>query len=177
MNSPHCFPAIYHRQVFLATLGRALLTFGTPTHCIDSQIQGAAKILEIDAYGFYLPGINVYTFRDKVTKAIDAHWMKSGGRMSLGALHEVHQVARAVTRDEISAKRGIELLEEILKAPLIYGLKTRCLLSFLLAALICPFAFGGSFVDMWFAGLGGLGLCLMQHWAATQSPIYSTVFQ
>ncbi|KAI0081836.1 DUF1212-domain-containing protein [Panus rudis PR-1116 ss-1] len=169
--------SILNRQVFLMTLARALMVFGAPSHRIESQLLSAARILEIDAEYVCLPGVIICSFGDPDTKTTDTHFLKAGGRLSLGALHEVHQIYRAVVHDEISAKKATQKLEDLLEAPSVYNAYIRCILAFLISALICPLAFGGSIADMWFAGIGGVTLCLMHFWSAKKSSIYATVFE
>lgn len=163
--------------MFLMKLAKALMVFGAPSHRIESQLLSAARLLEVDAEYVNLPGIIICSFGDQESKTSDTHFMKTGGRLSLGSLHEVHQIYREVMHDEISAKKGTEKLEDLLNAPPIYNVWIRCSLAFTLAALICPFAFGGSFLDMWFAGLGGIALCIMHSWSSSKSQIYATVFE
>ncbi|KAK7695428.1 hypothetical protein QCA50_000064 [Cerrena zonata] len=153
------------------------MLFGAPTHRIESQLLSAARLLEVDAEYVNLPGIIICSFGDQDTKTSDTHFLKCSGRLNLGSLHEVHQIYRLVMHDDISAKKGTEKLDELMQASPIYNTYIRCGLAFGLAALICPFAFGGSFVDMWFAGFGGVALCLMHSWSSSKSQIYATVFE
>lgn len=53
----------------------------------------------------------------------------------------------------------------------------RCFFAFMLSLLICPLAFGGSFVDMWIAGLGSLILCTLSLTVVQKSQLYANVFE
>ena len=64
-----------------------------------------------------------------------------------------------------------------MEAKPLYGSLIRCTLAFCLSGLICVLAFGGSFVDMWIAGIGASFLCLMQICVATKSQLYANVFE
>lgn len=169
--------SVHNRQLFLMKLAKALMVFGAPSHRIESQLLSAARILEVDAEYVNLPGIMICSFGDHDTKTSDTHFVKCGGRLSLGALHQVHQIYRAVVHDEISAKKATKELDDILMADPVYNIYARCVFAFLISSLICPLAFGGSIADMWFAGIGGIALCLMHFWSASKSQIYATVFE
>lgn len=170
------FIAMVNRQEFLIKLARALMTFGAPSHRIESQLVAAARILEVEAEFIHLPGVIICSFGDQELGCSETHFVKCGGRLSLGALHKVHVIYRSVVHDEVSAKEASSHLEELLHAPPLYSSAFRCLLSFCLSALICPLAFGGSFLDMWIAGTGALIMALLQL-CATKSALYANVFE
>ncbi|KAI0375696.1 DUF1212-domain-containing protein [Pilatotrama ljubarskyi] len=169
--------SVINRQKFLMRLAKALMTFGAPSHRIESQLLSAARILEVDAEFIHIPGVIICSFGDQETKTSEMHFVKCGGRLSLGSLHEVHQIYRQVVHDEISARKATVKLEALLAAKPLYGSFTRCTLAFCLSGLICVLAFGGSFVDMWIAGIGASFLCLMQICVATKSQLYANVFE
>ncbi|KAG5221560.1 DUF1212-domain-containing protein [Salix suchowensis] len=141
-----------NRQEFLIKLARALMTFGAPSHRIESQLIAAARILEVEAEFIHLPGVIICSFGDQEMGCSETHFVKCGGALSLGALHKVHLIYRSVVHDEISAKKASEQLEALLKSGPVYPRLFRVFLAFLLSSLICPLAFGGSFLDMWVAG-------------------------
>ncbi len=163
--------------MFIMKLAKALMTFGAPSHRIESQLLSAARILEVDAEFIHIPGVIICSFGDHETKTSETHFVKCGGRLALGCLHRVHQIYRSVVHDEISALNATEQLEEVITAPPIYNAFIRCFLAFFISALICPLAFGGSLVDLWVAGLGSVGLCLTQIITSTKSQIYANTFE
>ncbi|KNZ81564.1 hypothetical protein J132_00530 [Termitomyces sp. J132] len=169
--------SMINRQEFLIKLAKALMIFGAPSHRIESQLIAAARILEIEAEFIHLPGVIICSFGDQELGCSETHFVKCSGRLSLGALHKVHLIYRNVVHDEISAKRATNDLEALLTAPPLYSMLFRCGLSFCLSALICPLAFGGSFVDMWLSGLGAFILSVLQLGVATKSVMYANVFE
>ncbi|KAG6854854.1 hypothetical protein C0991_012044 [Blastosporella zonata] len=106
-----------HRQEFLIKLAKALMTFGAPSHRIESQLIAAARILEVEAEFIHLPGVIICSFGDQELGCSETHFVKCGGRLSLGSLHKVHLIYRHVVHDEISAKRATNDLEALLVAP------------------------------------------------------------
>ena len=169
--------AVIQRHEFITKLAQALMTFGAPSHRIESQLVAAARILEVEAEFIHLPGIIICSFGDQETGTSETHFVKCGGRLALGALHKVHLIYRGVLHDEISAKKATSQLEALLKAPPLYSILFRCILAFCLSALICPLAFGGSFVDMWIAGLDAFVLAGLQLGVAAKSALYANVFE
>jgi uncharacterized membrane protein YjjP (DUF1212 family) len=55
------------------------------------------------------------------TFGIRVHIIKSGGRLELGKLHELHQIYRKVVHDEMSAQDARIKLLKLMKQPPIYG--------------------------------------------------------
>ncbi|KAJ4478271.1 hypothetical protein J3R30DRAFT_3480285 [Lentinula aciculospora] len=168
--------SMINRQEFLIKLARALMTFGAPSHRIESQLVAAARILEVEAEFIHLPGVIICSFGDQDLGTSETHFIRCTGRLALGALHKVHLIYRSVVHDEISAKKASNDLNDLLHAPPLYSAAFRCLLAFCLSALICPLAFGGSFLDMWVAGAGALIMSLLQLCAA-KSALYANVFE
>ncbi|KAI0346116.1 DUF1212-domain-containing protein [Trametopsis cervina] len=154
--------SIVNREKFLIKLGRALMTFGAPSHRIESQLLSAARILELKAEFIHVPGLIMCSFLSEDEKSSETHFIRCHGRMALGRLHEVHQIYRGVVHDELSAKRASQRLDALLEARPIYGSVIQCTLSFWIATLICPLAFGGSLVDMWVAGAFAVFLAIMR---------------
>lgn len=169
--------AILKRHQFLLKLARALMTFGAPSHRIESQLVAAARILEINAEFIHLPNVIICCFGDSDTMTSETHFVKGTGGLALGNLHRVHLIYRAVLHDEISARKATQQLDELLSAESLYSVWFRCTLSFFLSVLICPLAFGGSFLDMWIAGGGAFILCFLQLNIATKSTMYNNVFE
>ncbi|KAJ8698312.1 pheromone-regulated protein prm10 [Pleurotus ostreatus] len=169
--------SMINRQEFLIKLARALMTFGAPSHRIESQLIAAARILEVEAEFIHLPGVIICSFGDQEMGCSETHFVKCGGALSLGALHKVHLIYRSVVHDEISAKKASEQLEALLKSGPVYPRLFRVFLAFLLSSLICPLAFGGSFLDMWVAGGCALVLSFLQLFMAGKSVIYANVFE
>ena len=166
-----------NRQEFLIKLARSLMTFGAPSHRIESQLVAVARILEVEAEFIHLPGIIICSFGDQELGCSETHFVKCGGRLSLGALHKVHLIYRSVVHDEVSAKQATEQLEALLVASPLYSVLFRCFLAFCLSALICPLAFGGSFLDMWVAGAAAFVLACLQLRVAEKSALYANVFE
>ncbi|EDR12485.1 uncharacterized protein LACBIDRAFT_145192, partial [Laccaria bicolor S238N-H82] len=119
----------------------------------------------------------ICSFGDQDLGCSETHFIKCGGRLSLGALHKVHLIYRSVVHDETSAKQATEQLESLLQAPPLYSIFFRCFLAFCLSALICPLAFGGSFLDMWIAGAAAFLLAVLQLCVANKSALYANVFE
>lgn len=153
------------------------MTFGAPSHRIESQLIAASRILELDAEFIQLPGVIICSFGDEGTRTSETHFVKCGSRLSLGSLHKVHLIYRSVLHDDVSAKEATGQLNDLLNAAPIYSRFFRCILAFFLSALICPLAFGGSFIDMWIAGAGAFVLCVLQLFVATRNALFANVFE
>jgi uncharacterized membrane protein YjjP (DUF1212 family) len=158
-------------------LARSLMTFGAPSHRIESQLVAAARILEVDAEFIHLPNTFLLSFADPETCTSETHFIKCSGRLALGNLKMVHHIYRQVVHDEISAKRATDSLDALLNSKPIYPVWARCAIAFCLSALICPLAFGGSIIDMFIAGFGALVLSSLQLTIVVKSQLYANVFE
>ncbi|CAE6504419.1 unnamed protein product [Rhizoctonia solani] len=108
---------------------------------------------------------------------IRVHIVKSGGKMELGKLHQLHTIYRSVVHDEMSAQDGRIKLLKLLKQPPIYNIYQRCVHAFICGLLICVMSFGGSFIDMWVAGAGCATIAYLQLGVASKNPLYSNIFE
>ncbi|KZT12765.1 DUF1212-domain-containing protein [Laetiporus sulphureus 93-53] len=169
--------SMINRQEFLIRLAETLMTFGAPSHRIESQLLSAARILEVDAEFVHIPGVIMCSFGNQFTKTSELHFVRCAGRLALGSLHKVHQIYRMVVHDEISAAEATAKLDALLVAKPEYHAFVRVIFAFLLSALICPLAFGGSLVDMWIAGMCAVFLSTMQIRVASKSVMYANVYE
>ncbi|KAI9508342.1 hypothetical protein F5148DRAFT_1356167 [Russula earlei] len=148
--------SLLNRQQFVMKLARALMTFGAPSHRIESQLVAAARILEVDAEFIHLPNTFLVSFADPDTSTSETHFIKCSGRLALGNLKMVHQIYRQVLHDEISAKRATDSLDALLNSKPIYS---------------------WSIVDMFIAGFGALVLSSLQLTVVVKSQLYANVFE
>jgi len=153
------------------------MKFGAPSHRIEAQLKAAASILDVKGEFIQLPGIIVCCFQDEETQTSETHWIKSASKIWLGNLQAVHEVYRGVVHDERSAKDATAELKRLLKENPMYNNMLRCIFAFSLSALICPLAFGGSFLDLWIAGSGAFVLCFLQLYVVSGSPLYASIFE
>ncbi|KDR85369.1 hypothetical protein GALMADRAFT_218460 [Galerina marginata CBS 339.88] len=166
------------RRKFILKLGKALLTFGAPSHRVESQLLAASDILDAKAEFVHLPNIIIVSIRnDQSTSSTRTYFIRARGRIALTSLHKVHEVYRDVLHDNIGAEAGTDALRQILRSPPIYSLKWRCFFAFICASIICALSFGGSLVDMW---ISGACACVLQYLglnAANKSSMYANVYE
>lgn len=164
-------------QNFLLILAQALMKFGAPSHRNEAQLKSAARILEISAQFVQLPNIILCSFGEMDGDMSETHWVKSPGRIWLGNLQRTHEIYRSVMHDEKSATEGASELKKLLAEPPIYSNLLRCIFAFTLSGMICPLAFGGSFLDAWVAGAGGFILCFIQLFLVVNNPFIAAIFE
>jgi uncharacterized membrane protein YjjP (DUF1212 family) len=169
--------AVDHRKQFILLLAKAFLTFGAPSHRVETQLFAVAEKLLIHASFAFIPGIIMVSFNDGETRTTELHFVRSSGRIALSALNNVHDVYRDVFDDRTAVLDGISALDRILRAPPLYPLIARCGLAFVCASVICPLAFGGSFIDMWVSGTCACVLQYLGLQAAAKSSVYANVYE
>jgi len=117
------------------------------------------------------------SFGNEDNKSSEIVTVRMPAKLALGKLHRLHNVYRDVMHDVVGVDIGSAAIDELLKAPPQYSAHTRLALAYICSALICVMSFGGSFVDMWAAGLGGLFLAFFQNFVIIKYPMYSNVFE
>jgi uncharacterized membrane protein YjjP (DUF1212 family) len=158
-------------------LAKALMTFGAPSHRIESQLAATALVLEIDAQFIHFPSIVIASFGDQDTRTSETHFIKAAGGLDLGKLHKVHNIYRSVVHDQMDAAEGTRKIHALLKAPPEYNLWQRMILAFLCSGIIGPLGFGGSFIDGLASGCCGILLSFLQIHVASKSAMYSNIFE
>ncbi|KAJ7102101.1 hypothetical protein B0H15DRAFT_768868 [Mycena belliarum] len=179
---PHCWPEtslleIDNRRKFILKLAKALMTFGAPSHRIESQLVAASKILDAQAEFVHLPNILIVTVRNGGTASTRTYFVRARGRIALSRLNAVHHVYRKVLHDVLSAEAGTNQLRHILKQPPVYSLTQRCGFAFTCASILCVLSFGGSFLDMWISGCCAAVLQYLGLNAANKSSMYANVYE
>jgi len=169
--------ALIERQNFILILSKALMIFGAPSHRLESQLSATARVLEVEAQFVHMPNIVIASFGDSDSRTTQTHFIKVNGRLELGRLHSVHNLYRQVVHDEVGVEEATRELKKMIKSEPIYGIFIRCAIAALCAGLICPLAFGGSFVDMLVSGGEGALLCYLQLGVASKNAMYSNVFE
>lgn len=193
-----CRIEITQRRKFILKLAKALLSFGAPSHRIESQLSAASDILDAQAGQYYLlpppqlsilykyittsefvhlPNIIIVSIRNDETRTTRTYFVRSRGRIALTSLHKVHEIYRDVLHDVIGAEAGTEALRKLLRSPPIYSLRLRCFLAFVCASIICGLSFGGSILDVW---VSGACACVLQYLglnAANKSTMYANVYE
>ena len=177
VSSCICFPDYLTRQKFLLRLAKALLSFGAPSHRIESQLHSASEILGVNVAFVHLPNLIVATFMDSDTRTSETHFVRAGGRVALTKLERIHLVYRDVLHDKIGVTQACEQLKKIIQERPLYSIWVRCGLAFFCASIICVLAFGGSVVDMFISGVSASVLQYLGLNAASKSTIYANVYE
>ena len=154
----------YHK--FILIFAKALLAFGSPSHRVEAQLNSLSKIFELEAQFQHTPGVVQVSFGNAELKSSETCLIKSSVGLSLGNIHNIHNIYRAVLHDDKYASEGTYEIRKLLLAPPRYKQGFRFFLSFITCTLICGIAFGGSLNDMWVAGLMGILTRAMQNIAS-----------
>ncbi|KNZ75674.1 hypothetical protein J132_02448, partial [Termitomyces sp. J132] len=168
---------VTNRRKFILKLAKALLSFGAPSHRIESQLKAASDILDTQAEFVHLPNMIIVSIRNGDTRSSRTHFVRATGRIALSSLHKVHMIYRDVLHDNMGAEAGTEALRKLLQSPPIYPLLVRCAVAFVCAAIICVLSFGGSVVDLWISGACACCLQYLGLNAANKSSMYANVYE
>ncbi|KAI5835310.1 hypothetical protein K523DRAFT_291739 [Schizophyllum commune Tattone D] len=166
-----------HRRKFILVLAKALLTFGAPSHRINSQLAAASGILEANAEFIYIPNIVIVSMKNDDERSTTTRFVRVSGRIALSALRKVHLLYRSVLRDEIGVTEATEALNELLRSGPIYPLTARCALAFCMGTILCGLSLGGSILDMIISGLCACALQYLGLNAVNKSSVYANVYE
>ncbi|KAJ7487413.1 hypothetical protein B0H11DRAFT_1088960 [Mycena galericulata] len=153
------------------------MSYGAPSHRIESQLVAASKILNAHTEFVHLPNIIIVTIRNGSTASTRTYFVRATGRIALSRLNEVHHIYRKVLHDKLSAEGGTDQLRGLLRRPAVYTLWQRCGFAFTCASILCALSFGGSFFDMWISGCCAAVLQYLGLNAANKSSMYANVYE
>ena len=162
---------------FILILAQSLLSFGAPSHRIESQLDSAAAILQINVSFIHMPGLIIANLMDNGTSVSEMRFVRAGGRIALTNLHRVHLVYRDVLHDKVGVREGTDRLRKLLRMRPIHPIWIRCVFAFLCASIICTTAFGGSLLDMFIGGAGASLLQILGLNVAAKSAMYANVYE
>ncbi|EGV65287.1 hypothetical protein CANTEDRAFT_102771 [Yamadazyma tenuis ATCC 10573] len=168
---------ILQRQRFIMLMCKALMLFGAPTHRLEEYMTMTSRVLEIDGQFIYFPGCMIIAFGDAATRTSEVHLVKCSQGLNLAKLSETHKIYKGVIHDIMSVEEASSKLAKIFKSKnnfnpwlcvFFYGLGSGC---------VCPWAFGGGWIDVPIAF--GVGLCVgyLQFFVSSKSNLYSSVFE
>ncbi|GAA5858128.1 hypothetical protein JCM8547_005663 [Rhodosporidiobolus lusitaniae] len=168
---------LLQKQEFILKLAKALMTFGAPSHRLESQLNATAAVLNVNAQFIHVPSVVIASFGDSGTHTSETKFIKASGGLNLGALHKVHEIYREVVHDEMGVEEGVINLDRILKAKPIYNVWIRIALAGTCAGIIAPMGFAGSFVDAFAAAAFGSLLAFLNLFVARRNAIFSNIFE
>ncbi|GAA5828749.1 hypothetical protein JCM3766R1_003807 [Sporobolomyces carnicolor] len=168
---------LIQKQDFVLKLAKALMTFGAPSHRLESQLNAASAVLGVNAQFIHVPSVVIASFGDSDTHTSETKFIKASGGLNLGQLHRIHGIYREVVHDEMGVEEGIVALDRCLKAKPIYPNWLRVVFAGMCAGIICPMGFAGSIIDALVSAAFGAMLCFLQLYVARKNAVFSNIFE
>ncbi|GAA5947730.1 hypothetical protein JCM3765_001056 [Sporobolomyces pararoseus] len=168
---------LIQKQDFVLKLAKALMTFGAPSHRLESQLNAASAVLGVNAQFIHVPSVVIASFGDSDTHTSETKFIKASGGLNLGQLHRIHGIYREVVHDEMGVEEGIVALDRCLKAKPIYPNWLRVVFAGMCAGIICPMGFAGSIIDALVSAAFGAMLCFLQLFVARKNAVFSNIFE
>ena len=137
------------------------MTFGSPPHRIEIQLDSLAKAFNVRAQFEHIYGYITCFFADPETNQSEILTIMSESNLSLRCIDELYGIYRSVLQDKTGADEGARQIRVLLANPLSYKPYVGFILSYLASFIICGVSFGGSLNDMWVAGLLGFVVRLL----------------
>ncbi|KAG4303630.1 hypothetical protein PCANB_000038 [Pneumocystis canis] len=168
---------VLQRQKFILRLCRALMLYGSPTHRLEECMKLTSKVLEINGQFLYIPGCMIVSFGDLITHTTDMHLIRVNQGLDIGKLQETHCIYKQVIHDLIGVEEAMKSLDEVLNRKQYYGNWIIILFYGFASALVGPFAFNASWVDMPISFVLGCILGVLKIVVAQRSLLYANAFE
>jgi uncharacterized membrane protein YjjP (DUF1212 family) len=136
------------RQKYLLKLCRALMTYGAPTHRLETYMRMSARVLEVDAQFLYMPGCMICSFDDLSTHTTEVKMVRAGEGLNLGKLRDCHEVYKEVLHDRLGVDEATDRLNEVFNKEPHFNNYWIVLISGLGTASVGPFAFDAGWRDL-----------------------------
>ncbi|CAA7264465.1 unnamed protein product [Cyclocybe aegerita] len=167
---------IIRREEFIMKLTRAMMMFGGPSHRLQSQIQSAAKVLDIELSFLYLPDVVVLSFDDSGTGTSHIKLIRQSSGLDLGKLNDAFSLYWKVIHDKLSVSDASVELDNLMRKKPLYNWWQLVVIGGFCSASICTVSFGGSFADASMSfPLGGLLVAIQM--LSVRNVLYSYVFE
>lgn len=139
---------------FILTIGRALHVYGSPAHRLEDALTRISNRMGLHGQFFSTPTSLFAAFGDDANQRTYLVRVEPG-EVNLEKLCQLDDVLERVARGEINAPMAIEMVRVVVDAPRRYNsaLTTLC---FAIAPVGATIFFGGSWREMFVAGLAGL---------------------
>ncbi|GJJ13472.1 hypothetical protein Clacol_007726 [Clathrus columnatus] len=191
---------VLQRQEFIMKFARAHMMFAGPGHRLQSQVQVAARVLDLQISTVYLPNVLLVSFGDESTSTSNVKIIQQSGSLNLEKLSMMHELfwkvlhifnncdvpariaqlefirSGQVIYDEISVSSASAALDLLMQSPQRYGRRKLILFGGLASSAICTISFSGSFADALIAFPMGCLLVITQT-LSSKNELYSNVFE
>ncbi|CCJ31031.1 unnamed protein product [Pneumocystis jirovecii] len=168
---------VLQRQKFILRLCHALMLYGSPTHRLEECMKLTSRVLEIDGQFLYIPGCMIVSFGDLITHTSDIHVVRVNQGLDLGKLQETHCIYKQVIHDLTGVEEAMKNLDEVITRKQYYNDWVVILFYGLASALVGPFAFNASWIDLPISFILGCILGLLKIVVAQRSLLYANAFE
>lgn len=168
---------VLQRQKFILTLCKGFMKYGAPTHRLEEYMVMTARVLEIDGSFIYFPGCMLVSFSDATTHTTETRLVRCPEGLDLGKLDEVHDIYKDVVHDRLGVQDATDQLEAIMKRSPHFKAIFCILMYAFCSAMVAPWAFGGSWLDLPICFSVGLVIGTLQFVICPRSPLYSSLFE
>lgn len=158
---------------FLTALGRALHSYGIPSHRLEEALGSAAERLDLRAEFLSTPTSLTSSFGDPGDQHVTLARVQPGD-LHLDKLVQLSEVVEGLEADDLSVEAAGRRLDEIDAAPPRYGAAMTVAAFAVTAAMACRF-FGGGWSEMVVSLVLGLVTGLLG-WAAGRSETLARTF-
>ncbi|KAF8962896.1 hypothetical protein BDZ97DRAFT_1920221 [Flammula alnicola] len=167
---------VIRREEFLMKLTRAMMMFGGPSHRLQSQIQSAARVLDVQLSFLYLPDIVLLSFDDSGTGTSHIKLIRQASGLDLAKLNDAFTLYWKVIHDKLSVSDASVELDALMSKKPLYNWAMLIFTGGMCSASICTISFGGSFVDALISFPLGAILVLIQL-LSVRNILFSHVFE
>ncbi|EDR02469.1 uncharacterized protein LACBIDRAFT_309496 [Laccaria bicolor S238N-H82] len=167
---------VIQREEFLLKLTRAMMMFGGPVHRLQSQIQSAGRVLDVELSLLYLPDVALISFNDSSTGTSHIKLIRQGSALDIGKLTDAFHLYWQVIHDKLSVSNASIDLDNLMQKPPMYKWWHVIFIGGMCSAAICSVSFSGSFLDCLISFPLGAFLVFVQI-MSVRNVLYTYVFE
>lgn len=152
------------------------MMFGSPSHRLQSQIQSAARVLDVHIAFLHLPDVVLISFDDASTGTSHVKLIRQGSSLDISRLIDSFDLYWKVIHDKLSVTDASSRLDSLMLKPPTYNWWQIIIIGGMCSSAICTVAYGGSFIDALVSfPLGGLMMVIQQ--LSVRNILYVHVFE
>ena len=170
-------PQISQSQTYMLRVCRALITYGAPTHRLETYMHRSADVLQLNIQAFYMPGCMIVSFDDTSGRSKDVQIIRCSQTLNLAKLDDVHAIYKDVIHKRITVEDATSHLHELMGNDDRFPPWFRVLMYGLASALIGPISYDARPIDLPLIFVFGciVGFCELV--VAAHSELYGYIFE
>ena len=153
------------------------MSFGAPTHRLETYMHSTANVLDLTLQSFHLPGCMILAFDDHTSSASDVQIVRCSQSLNLAKLSKIHSIYKAVIHRKMGVDDALLKLQEINSEEGKFPIWFRILNYGLASAFVGPISYGARPIDLPLIFVLGALVGVLQLVVSPRSELYGYIFE